>query len=749
MTSATKLLKASGSVPVGMLTPLPPNLPNQVDWPDGKKFLKSGVIAKGSDFPDVPSLHLKQMSPLVKVGDIGSGGSWRCLTLDSAGYPLVASQISADSSSLVRITGLSSTSNLDTTTITNGCSNASPGSFTNRIVFSNNSLFVGYDWSKSAYSAGAIRFFSLAPFVTTTTSQVPGGGASTSSRMYAMNANPNTKTVITINYGASGSDRYNLGISSVSSNPSLPSVANWIACCAGSGNNWVAIASGSTTAASSSDDAVSWTARTLPSSASWVDVCWNGTVYCAVASGGTAAATSTDGATWTARTLPSSQLWTAVAAHPVSGMLIAVASGTNVYATSTDSGVNWTQRTFPATAAWENVIYSPALSRWVAVASDGRAGVVTSPDGITWTTKAMPRPLGFNKLESFGGNLYAMSAARKGVMTNPVIAKSTDNGATWTYFGPRYNIGVGNTTSNIGTALKFLNGKFTLADINNSTTLNIWTSTDLVTWTLNSATLSGLTSAYIGDITYGGGKYVVVLESDYNGVDTYVNTNRAFYSTNMTTWTGTTLPRSAKWTSVLHTGSRFVALGGPSNLGSYDILVSSSDGITWTDNASALSLLNQGAIGNGSLSYDPVRNQVFAYSYYQPTPYSFCAVSSDHGLTWTWTPQFAQFCVPSGSRYVAISRQTGVSWTSNDVTGSDIYNSFSTGVADISHNQNITYVTYGGATYGGNVYAAATLHSSNYYFLNPNSVYTVDSSDWIDNRTPSTVGTSNFYMRVK
>lgn len=82
----------------------------------------------------------------------------------------------------------------------------------------------------------------------------------------------------------------------------------------------------------------SWTtSNTLPTSQSWRDVSFGNSVYVAT-SGTTAAATSSDGITWTARTYPSGINYTRF----LNGKFIGFASGaTTTRYTSTD-GVNWT-----------------------------------------------------------------------------------------------------------------------------------------------------------------------------------------------------------------------------------------------------------------------------------------------------------------------------------------------------------------------------------------------------------------------
>jgi hypothetical protein len=68
----------------------------------------------------------------------------------------------------------------------------------------------------------------------------------------------------------------------------------------------------SSAAAATSTDGITWTARTLPSSAGWASVTYGNGTFVAVAGGydaSAAAASSTDGITWTASTMPSSDSW--------------------------------------------------------------------------------------------------------------------------------------------------------------------------------------------------------------------------------------------------------------------------------------------------------------------------------------------------------------------------------------------------------------------------------------------------------
>jgi hypothetical protein len=131
---------------------------------------------------------------------------------------------------------------------------------------------------------------------------------------------------------------------------------------------FVAIASGGSTAASSSDG-ITWTARILPgSSASWTSVAWGNGRFVAIASGGAVAAYSLDGMTWYLSSLPASTTWTSVGYGQ--GLFFAVASGTLSAATTTD-GLTWTSRSLTTSASWSAIAFgNPAhIPTWVAISS--------------------------------------------------------------------------------------------------------------------------------------------------------------------------------------------------------------------------------------------------------------------------------------------------------------------------------------------------------------------------------------------
>lgn len=220
-------------------------------------------------------------------------------------------------------------------------------------------------------------------------------------------------------------------VSSVSSNGTswsaggnLPASTTWTGVAAGviSGTTYyVAVASGGTQAASSTDDGATWTSRTLSASATWSNVAYGNSRFVAVASGGTTNAVSTNGTTWSAGgALPASTTWTAVAYG--GGVWVAVASGGTQAASSANNGTSWTSRTLPSSGSWSSVAYGNG--RFVAVATGGTAAAY-SLDGATWTAATLPASSNWSHVSYGQGLFFAVSTSGTQAATSP-------DGVTWT-----------------------------------------------------------------------------------------------------------------------------------------------------------------------------------------------------------------------------------------------------------------------------------------------------------------------------
>ena len=96
--------------------------------------------------------------------------------------------------------------------------------------------------------------------------------------------------------------------------------------------------------ATSTDGGVTWTARTLPSSNTWIVCAYGNSQFLIVANASTSAATSTDGITWTTRTMPTASAW-GQAVYAAGKWVVSGQNDPSVYSRSTDSGATWSNST--------------------------------------------------------------------------------------------------------------------------------------------------------------------------------------------------------------------------------------------------------------------------------------------------------------------------------------------------------------------------------------------------------------------
>lgn len=182
---------------------------------------------------------------------------------------------------------------------------------------------------------------------------------------------------------------------------------------------FVASANSNSANVATSPDGLTWTLRSMPSSAGWRPA-HNGSSFLASAAGSTAIALSADGVTWSSGTaLPG----TAVGNSPpvyVGGLWLVYNIGTTAY-TSAD-GAAWTTRTLPAAPAG-GVIMQVGGVLWFYVSS---TSAYTSADGINWTARTLPAAF-TQRWQDFDGALL-------GFVVGGNYHRSTD-GINWTDLG--------------------------------------------------------------------------------------------------------------------------------------------------------------------------------------------------------------------------------------------------------------------------------------------------------------------------
>ena len=196
----------------------------------------------------------------------------------------------------------------------------------------------------------------------------------------------------------------------------MPSGAAWRAVAAGtigSTDYFVAVATTSSTAAAySTDGGLTWVASTLSATANWTSVTFGDGRFVAVASGGTATSFSTNGGqTWTAGgALSASATWADVTAGLVgtSTYFVAIASGGTVANYSADGGVSWLATgALPASATWSSIAYGN--NRFFAVSS-GSTNAAVSLNGTTWALATLPSSAGWSAVE-YGDDVFLVIAS--------------------------------------------------------------------------------------------------------------------------------------------------------------------------------------------------------------------------------------------------------------------------------------------------------------------------------------------------
>ena len=222
------------------------------------------------------------------------------------------------------------------------------------------------------------------------------------------------------------------GVSWTTRTSLMPSAANWSAITAGlfddnsslsKVSRFVAVTgtSANTTAAYSADG-ITWVARSIVTSATWVDVTFGAQKFVALSSDVTTVRISNDGEVWDQTGILTTTGFTAIAYGK--NRFVAIKSGTNVtnHATSTTVTGTWTAGTLPSSSLWNSIAYGN--NRFVAVSSTSGTVAAYSLDGITWSASTLPATAVWTEVTYGQGVFLAVS-------TTTAAATSPD-GITWT-----------------------------------------------------------------------------------------------------------------------------------------------------------------------------------------------------------------------------------------------------------------------------------------------------------------------------
>ncbi|WP_164490041.1 glycine-rich protein [Runella sp. SP2] len=266
--------------------------------------------------------------------------------------------------------------------------------------------------------------------------------------------------------------------------------------------------------------------------------------------------------------------------------------------TSTD-GVNWTKQTHAAVSVsayfngFQNVTF--ANGQFVAVGGSRLLnGIVqTSPDGVTWTNHSVPLQSGLNDIAYANGTWVVVGGGG--------LAKSTDNGITWTTISQ-------NISNVVYRGVAYGNDTWVASGLGNV----VIASNDLINWQLWDVTSPDNHSV---DVTFGNGKFVAV-RSD----------GKALTSVNGINWTPQNTGATDFLSFIDFLNGEFIVTDGYSETPG-DVLTS-SNGICWAGKPTNLSfgLLNM-TYGNGI--YASISNDGKIYSTMCSTPVTFTFSSSN------------------------------------------------------------------------------------------------------------------------
>jgi hypothetical protein len=239
---------------------------------------------------------------------------------------------------------------------------------------------------------------------------------------------------------------------------SLPSSANWSSVAYGNGR-FVAVAgyTSFSSATAYSDDGITWTAVT-GNTGKWVSIAYGGGVFCAANFANSTVQTSTDGTSWTSRSVTFIKNWEQVLYG--NGRFVLRENGTGgttTFSTSTDGGVTWSANSVTMTT---NAM-SFGNGRFVCIGYNTNAAYV-SLDGYYWVTytNVLPGSRAYERIVFCNNTFYAF------IGSSTIYAYSSD-GMTWAEGtlpnAAGYAVAVGNgvianlnSTSSIGNQIRVI-----------------------------------------------------------------------------------------------------------------------------------------------------------------------------------------------------------------------------------------------------------------------------------------------------
>lgn len=307
---------------------------------------------------------------------------------------------------------------------------------------------------------------------------------------------------------------------------------------------------------STSTDIITWNARTSNTSSS-INALTFGTLYVYAGNGGVLYS-STDATTWDVRTSGTTSTIRCLTYSSALGLYAYCGNG-GALATSTDA-TTWTARTSPFAA---DGLFSICWGNGLFILGVTAGRIASSTDGITWNAQNTKCATNISTVFYNNNIYYAIAGA-----ANYNILLTSTNGSNWIVNSSqkiRSSSSSGTTTG--ATSIIYANSLYVVAD----TMGNISSSTDLITWSVNSSNLTVTASG----IAFGNSMFVCVGNAGVAGTSPEYTVAT---STDAVTWVPTKVRTGTQpsFTSITY-GARFVGLQSATylqpNVGNYGIPV--------------------------------------------------------------------------------------------------------------------------------------------------------------------------------
>lgn len=270
-----------------------------------------------------------------------------------------------------------------------------------------------------------------------------------------------------------------------------------------------------------STNGINWYNASLPVSATWGGISYNGSTWLIIVNGSTISYTSPNAATasptWTAQTLPASNSWNSIEVNNSGVFAIGCSTNNNIWLSSTGTTGSWTSSTYSGVGTGTNMIDTDGTNFYITT--------YTSTNNFSYSSNTYPSagtyPLVFSSTSGIGAaGTYTISAT-----TGTITSTSLTAGGSGYLTSPTILFNYGGITGAAATAVLGSNGQ-SYSGINGTYGYQITNSRPL-----------RILSAYIRDVN--GNDTILSCESRYeyntNGAKTTQSTpNQLYYDPQLT-----------------------------------------------------------------------------------------------------------------------------------------------------------------------------------------------------------------------